>query len=116
MSTNKNSLSDKSRSIPIHQEQWSFTQSDTRARESEEFADFRDYVMFCRIAYRMAMQTEKIRDSQLRRENEKCLAHIIGIRNGSEDDDSVYSPVPSFYGSNEATQASRDEDIFVLDL
>ena len=44
--------------------------------------------MFRRIVDRISQQQDVIQDNRLRRENDMCLAHVIGIRNGSEDDDS----------------------------
>jgi hypothetical protein len=73
----------RSRSIPIHKGSSKIKDVDLKLREEEALADLRDYVMFRRIVDRIAHQN--IQDSRLRRENDMCLAHVIGIRNGSED-------------------------------
>lgn len=77
----------KSRSIPIHNNKSGMkrTPSEVKLREDQELADYRDYVMFRRIVDRLSKQQEEIKDHRLRMENDMCLAHVIGIRNGSED-------------------------------
>ena len=73
----------RSSSIPIHSDSPKSKGVDLKLREEEALADLRDYVMFRRIVDRISHQD--IQDCRLRRENDMCLAHVIGIRNGSED-------------------------------
>jgi len=61
------------------------TPSEMQLCEDQEMADFRDYVMFSRIVDGISKQQHQTKDYWLRRENDMCLAHIIGTRNGSED-------------------------------
>ena len=78
----------KSRSIPITNGM-KRTPSEVQLLEDEEVAEFRDYVMFSRIADRIARQQNETKDFRLRQQNDMCLAHLIGVRNGSQDSDIV---------------------------
>jgi hypothetical protein len=99
------------------------TPSELKLREDEELADFRDYVMFRRIVDRISRQQEQIHDLRLRRENDMCLAHVIGIRNGSEDEDHKRFLLSDFVSSEEISwfvdtqpELQRDDEIFVLEF
>jgi hypothetical protein len=76
----------RSKSIPIRQSALKRTLSEQRLREDEEVADFRDFLMFRRIAEGIARQQEATRHQHPRMVNEMCLASIIGTRNLSEDE------------------------------
>ncbi len=106
----------RSRSIPIHNTSPRIKEKDMKLREDEALADLREYVMFRRIVDRIAHHN--IQDSRLRRENDMCLAHVIGIRNGSEDQ--LYQT----YNSSEwivpkqakLDDPGREDGIFELEL
>lgn len=68
----------RSKSIPIQNLQR--TPSELRLHEDEELADYRDYVMFTRIVDGMVRSQEQTSNKFLRRENDRCLAHVIGTR------------------------------------
>jgi hypothetical protein len=72
---------------------WKRASSELRLQEEEEIASFRDYVFFTRLvegiasrrtATRTAPQQQQLDHSSewLKRQNDLCLAHIIGTRNG----------------------------------
>ena len=75
----------RSRSIPINSDGIKRTPSELKLHQDEQVADYRDYVMFRRIVDRISQQQEQTQDLRLRRENDLCLAHVIEIRNGSDD-------------------------------
>lgn len=77
----------KSQSIPI-QNHMQRTASELKLCEDEEMADFRDYVFFSRVIDGIARQQRATESSWLRQENDECLAHIIGTRNGRLDSNS----------------------------
>lgn len=106
----------RSSSIPINCNSPKSKCLDLKLREEEALADLRDYVMFRRIVDRLSHQD--IQDFRLRRENDMCLAHVIGIRNGSEDQ--VHQ---NYYISDFATPTrpkledpGREDGIFELEL
>ena len=104
----------RSPSIPIHHSRLKRTNSELRLEQEEELADFRDYVFFSRLVqgisqhhhtthdhtsfskscptdrgggYHPQEQQQKRQPSEwLLEQNDRCLAHIIGTRNGSLDD------------------------------
>ena len=75
----------KTQSIPIIN-RMKRTPSELQLREDEELADYRDYIMFSRIVDRMSRSQKEIMSRHLRHENDQCLAHVIGTRNGCADD------------------------------
>lgn len=75
----------KSEAIPILN-RMKRTPSELQLREDEELADYRDYVMFSRIVDRMSRSQREMVSKHLRHENDQCLAHVIGVRNGCADD------------------------------
>ena len=92
----------KSRSIPIQKSGIKRTPSELKLREDQELADYRDYVMFRRIVDRLSKQQQEIQDHRLRKENDMCLAHVIGIRNGSEDNDTTTTTTHHHHESSSA--------------
>lgn len=124
----KVSSSFKSQSIPITSGM-KRTPSEVQLHEDEEQADFRDYVMFTRIVGRLARQQHETKDYRLRQENDMCLAHFIGTRNGSRD---LPDPIikesfqPNSYHQNQQMLAEiqdmlldeddEDDAMFKLDL
>jgi len=72
----------KSHSIPIRN-RMKRTPSELQLKEDEELADFRDYCMFSRIVDRMSRAQKDMLNRNLRYENDQCLAHVIGTRNGT---------------------------------
>jgi len=75
---------ERSKSIPIRNEM-KRTSSELQLAEEEEVADFRDYLLFSRIVDGITRQQEMTKDFGSRLVNDACLAHIIGVRNLSED-------------------------------
>lgn len=78
----------KTQSIPIRN-RMKRTPSELELKQEEEQADFRDYVMFSRIVDRMSRSQKEMMNRHLRHENDQCLAHVIGTRNGCSDAVSV---------------------------
>jgi len=75
----------KTQSIPVLN-RMKRTASELQLRQDEELADYRDYVMFSRIVDRMSRSQKDMVSRHLRRENDQCLAHVIGVRNGYADE------------------------------
>lgn len=74
----------KTQSIPIRN-RMRRTPSELQLLEDQEMADFRDYCMFSRIVDRMSRSQREMLNRNLRYENDQCLAHVIGTRNGTAD-------------------------------
>lgn len=92
-----------------------------KLREEEEAAaqaDLRDYIMFRRIVDRISRQD--IQNSRLRRENDMCLAHVIGIRNSTDDEPLQKYYVSDYVAWNRSKPAdddpAREDGIFELEL
>ena len=68
----------KSQSIPIsgmHR-----TASEVQLCEDEALADYRDYIVYSRIVNGICRQQETNHNRYFRKENDKCLAHIMSTR------------------------------------
>jgi len=78
------SLLVRSKSIPITN-RIKRTNSEAKLQESEQVADFRDYIMFSRIVDGIARSQQHTRNCQSRLANEETLLHIIGTRNLTQD-------------------------------
>ena len=113
----------RSPSIPIHHSRLKRTNSELRLEQEEELADFRDYVFFSRLVQGISQHHHTTHDHCLSKscstdrgggyhpqkqqepsewlleQNDRCLAHIIGTRNGSLDDDqNQHKPIRSSFG------------------
>lgn len=62
------------------------TPSEQQLHEDEEMADWRDYIVFSRIAEGICRKQQATTDHQSRLINDYCLASIIGTRNLSGDE------------------------------
>jgi hypothetical protein len=120
----------KSQSIPI-QSGIRRTSSELQLCEEQEMAEFRDYVMFSRIVDGIYKTQQETKDYKLKRENDLCLAHIIGTRNDSHVNLSDYRFPPEVpMHSNKSLQEIlttaieddfyddylEDDGIFTIDL
>jgi hypothetical protein len=120
----------KSQSIPI-QSGIRRTTSEVQLCEEQEMAEFRDYVMFSRIVDGIYKTQQETKDYKLKRENDLCLAHIIGTRNDSDANLSDYRFPPELpMHSNKSLQEIlttaieddlyddylEDDGIFTIDL
>lgn len=76
---------ERSKSIPIRASM-KRTSSELQLAEEKQVADFRDYLMFSRIVDGITRQQEGTKDFHSRLVNDACLAHIIGVRNLSEEE------------------------------
>jgi hypothetical protein len=119
----------KSRSIPITNGM-KRTPSELQLREDEELADFRDYVMFSRIVERISQQ--QTQDYRLRQQNDQCLAHVIGTRNGTQDQvwrdlllqgsqlkplaTTQEEPPPHTISRENTPELGLDDEMFTLDM
>lgn len=104
----------RSRSIPIEASGSGMkrTPSELQLCQDEQLADYRDFVMFSRIYQGISARQKSSHGLHARTTNERCLAHIVDLRNDVSTD-LVFSNTYSFQNR---IPEEEDDEIFTMDM